>query len=270
MRAWASALVVTVFCIACNRETQTQQPLDVAINVVNSRDSVVLERPYDCKDPVSECSVVEIHLPVFSSQGASGNRLLAFTLNRAVRDFYVDALGGAVGTPMSESDTTSSMPNVIDAARLLLGDYEEFKAKYPSSPLTWVVQGTGKVTAADSLVCVELLVDAFTGGAHGNASTGFVVANSKTGKRVQAASLIRNVTMFTDSAERAFRILKNIGSSEDLSDHNYFLESNKFVLPENIGLSTDSVILYYNTYEIAPYALGPTRLAMPRSALQIH
>ena len=270
MRAWASALVVTVFCIACDRETQTQQPLDVTVNVVNSRDSVVLERPFDCKEPISECSVVEIHLPVFSSQGASGNKLLAFTLNRAVRDFFVDALGGAVGRPISESDTTSTMPNVIDAARLLLGDYEDFKAKYPGSPLTWTVQGTGKVTAADSLVCVELLVDAFTGGAHGNTSTSYVVASSRTGKRVQVASMIRDVAMFTDSAERAFRILKNIGPREDLSDHNYFLESNRFVLPENIGLSADSVILYYNTYEIAPYALGPTRLAMPRAALRMH
>lgn len=270
MRAWASALVLSVLCVACEQESQTPTPQDVHLAIVEHRDSVVVERPIDCKDPIAECTVIEVQFPVFTATHQYGSPQLPFTLNRAVRQFFVDVLGGSNMPAVRETDTAAAMPDIVDAARLLIGDYQEFKDKYPATGITWTVKGESKILAMDSMVCVQVFVDAFTGGAHGNTTTGFVIANSRTGKRVQIKDLVRDVTMFTDSAERAFRQQLHIGPADDLSDHNYFLESNRFSLPENMGITKDSLILYYNTYEIAPYAMGPTRITMPRRALALH
>lgn len=262
--AWTSVIVLAIVCTSCELERTSHPAAEPAQPVVTYRDSVVLERPHDCTEPVSECSTVDVRFPVFSSSNAK----LARVLNRAVRDFFVDVIGGTAVVAASPADSTTPMPSIVDAARLLLADYSDFTEKFPHVPQTWTVHGTSKVTTVDSLVCVELYVDAYTGGAHGNTTTHYVVADTRTSKLVRIQDMVSNLATFTKVAEEAFRKHVGIGPTDDLSEHDYFIEDSTFALPENIGLTADSVILYYNTYEIAPYVMGPTRVMLPRTVIQ--
>jgi hypothetical protein len=44
-------------------------------------------------------------------------------------------------------------------------------------------------------------------------------------------------------------------------------EGGKFALPENMGLTRDGVLLFYNSYEVAAYAEGETKFVIPYGKL---
>jgi hypothetical protein len=49
----------------------------------------------------------------------------------------------------------------------------------------------------------------------------------------------------------------------------FFLDSNhKFFLPTAIGYEIDSLVLFYNTYEIGPYVMGTTEIKIAKQNLQ--
>lgn len=263
MRALALVLPLAMVLVAC--ETDRPQPSTPLQQPIEYKDSIVLQREHGCSGAVDQCSSVDVTFQVFSGT----NRVLVRSLNRAVRNYFVDVLGGAPQPQVAISDTSTPMPSIMDASRLLLGDFTEFKERYPQARQVWTVHGMSKVTAFDSLICVELHVESYTGGAHGNTNTSYIVADVRSGKQIAVTSLVKNIQRFTDSAERAFRVQTGIGLTEELGAHNYFVEDSTFGLPENIGLTADSIVLYYNEYEIAPYVMGPTRITMPRSALKV-
>jgi hypothetical protein len=265
MRTWAAVFAVAVLCAACDQGDNTP-PSEPAPPRLAHHDSVVLERPHGCESPVDECGGVEIRFPVFEQ--ISNNA--AYLLNRKVREFYVDQLGGSGSTPTNPLDTTREpLPSIIDAARLLLAEFVEFKNEFPMASAVWTVEGNATVLANDSLVCVQLDAYSFLGGAHPSTSTAFVTVNARTGREIDPRTLIRNMKAFTDSAEKAFREVNDMSASEDFGSRGYWFKADQFLLPDNIGFTADSLILHYNAYDIAPYAMGPTRITMPRSALAV-
>jgi hypothetical protein len=46
-----------------------------------------------------------------------------------------------------------------------------------------------------------------------------------------------------------------------------FFFGKDFVLPENIGYNEEGLLLLYNTYEIASYAMGITEFTIPYSEI---
>ena len=105
-------------------------------------------------------------------------------------------------------------------------------------------------------------------GAHSNTQVAFILANARTGERVGLAELAADPEAFHAAAEKEFR--RSAGMTDNDNDYatkGYWFNDNQFVLPENIGLTPDSVVLYYNAYEIAPYSMGPTTIMLPRTAL---
>jgi hypothetical protein len=69
------------------------------------------------------------------------------------------------------------------------------------------------------------------------------------------------------SAEAHFRQLKKLGSTESLTKAGFWFDNDKFHLTQNYGLGKDAITFYYNAFEIAPQAIGPTSLTIPYAEL---
>ncbi|MBO6760471.1 MAG: DUF3298 domain-containing protein [Roseivirga sp.] len=55
---------------------------------------------------------------------------------------------------------------------------------------------------------------------------------------------------------------KEIPPTESLEERGYWFENDRFELTENFAIINKSLIFYFNPYEIAPYAMGPTELEL--------
>lgn len=104
----------------------------------------------------------------------------------------------------------------------------------------------------------------FTGGAHGYSGTHFTNFDPQTGEVLTKEDLISDEKAFTDYVEKAFRLQYEIPSEADINEQGFFFEDGKFVLPENMAVTKDSVILIYNPYEAASYSEGQLRFLFPK------
>ena len=67
--------------------------------------------------------------------------------------------------------------------------------------------------------------------------------------------------------EKHLRISRNISTEQNLEDEGFWLEKGKLPLPENIALTSHGLRLLYNSYEIAPYAMGQSDFTIPYDEL---
>jgi hypothetical protein len=262
MRTLALILCTGLVCAACTTQNH-DDPVPLARPRLVVRDSIVLERANDCKEMADECDRVEIHFPVFDSGAAH----VAEVLNRKIREFYVDQIGPGE-KPLTQSASGGPMPSIIDAARVWLGDMAEDKALFPVAEQAYYLTGQATVLANDSIACVRLDVQSYSGGAHPNAWTSFLLVDTRTGRELTLKDVVADTTVFANAVERAFRAYLHMDSAAVYADSGYFMESNQFSLPSSIGVTPDSVIICYNPYEIAAYALGYTEFTMPRSTVR--
>lgn len=220
-------------------------------------DSSIVVRPDDCEGLLDECGGVDVRFPVLIG-GAEG---AADKINRHITAFFVDQLGAG------DSESTA-MPDIRAAAQLVLADYTDFKQDFPLSEQVWFVQGIGQITTIDTVVSIRVETYSYLGGAHSNTQVAFIMADTRTGEKVGLAELAADPEAFHAAAEKEFRRSAGMADTDnDYATKGYWFNDNQFVLPENIGLTPDSVVLYYNAYEIAPYSMGPTTIKLPRTVL---
>lgn len=248
-----SALVVLLIA-SC---TTDDGPQTTDQQSLGYRDSIIQIAASGCAGPVTDCGGVDIRFPVFSD-GDSG---VADLLNRRIRAFFVDELGGG-------DVESTDMPDIGESARSLVNEFEEFRKKYPTSSQIWVVQGNATILNADSILCIRAETYSYLGGAHPNTQTVYDLVRISDGQRLKLSDLTADTTALLASAEKAFRKVAGMKETDsDYASQGFWFDNNVFALPSNVGLTKDSVILHYNPYEIAPYSMGAYTLTLPRKDL---
>ncbi len=155
-----------------------------------------------------------------------------------------------------------------DLGQEFLNDYKEFKQAFPESNTPWNVDLTGDVTyAANGFVTYKLVVESYTGGAHNNTEVIFLNLDNN-GAEASLMSKVTDRGKLLEVAEASFRKEKSVGPAADLGDAGFTFEDNRFQLPDNMGLGKRGLILYYNDYEIASHADGPTEVIVPYAQLE--
>ncbi len=136
--------------------------------------------------------------------------------------------------------------------------YQDILEEFPEETIPYEIKIRSELSFQNKKI-ISVLIDsyAFTGGAHGNKNTTFINFYSKNGQQINNNYLFKDFNKFRDFAEKVFRAKYTILENESINNPGFYFENNKFKLPENIGFTTDSVILYYNQYEISSYADGP-------------
>ena len=154
----------------------------------------------------------------------------------------------------------------IAGESFILG-YDEFvedsSIKFINYP--WYKNVTSEVWSNSPLfLTLATAVDEYTGGAHGNHYTVISNIDMQTKKKIEIKDIVeeKNIATLTSIAEKHFRKNEKLADSASLVK-DFFFENGTFAINDNFGLTKTSLIIYYNEYEIRPYAEGPTLLEIP-------
>ena len=191
-------------------------------------------------------AVVEINIPK-----ADGAFLASNNINSTIENHIANMLNFSE----EESDTIS----LEFAISKFDKEYESFQSDFEESALVWEALFDGEVTYHSPMV-ITIAINSYlnTGGAHGNLNITLFNFETSTGKLLSNDELISDFPSFSKIAEKHFKEYTN--TQEELGDY-FFGEG--FHLPANIGFNEEGVLLCYNVYEIASYAVGVTEFTIP-------
>jgi hypothetical protein len=144
-------------------------------------------------------------------------------------------------------------------------NYKYFMKEFPDFPAGWWIHRTIQVSRNSMhLISLEYTTNEYMGGAHGNEITLLYNFSPQTGHSIPLSSLLvkGKKDELLHIAEGAFRRLKNLKREESLDEGGFWFENDQFHLNNNYLIDRKGLVFYYNNYEIASYAHGPTRLLL--------
>jgi len=191
---------------------------------------------------------IEINIPV-----AEGESEIALQINSKIENHIANTL------IFSEED--SDITTLEEGISRFDTEYEKFKSDFEESKLIWEATFDGEVMYLSSEI-ISIAISSYTntGGAHGNSVITFYNFDSISGEILENSEIISNLDAFTTIAEQHFIVDVKMEEAESIDDY-FFGEP--FHLPENIGYNEEGLVLLYNTYEVASYAMGITEFTIP-------
>lgn len=228
---------VLLLCISCKNENElTFEPISFTQN--------------NC----GECPVVAITIP-----NAIENNTIDDVVNTALREEVISLIN---------FDEETQIAGIPDAIKSFGFGYQELKEKFAEETTPWEAKITGVVIYEDkTILTIRLDSYLFTGGAHGYSTTRFLNFDKTKAKELKNGDLFKNKLDFEEFAETKFRLQENIPTEQSINTTGFMFETDTFHLPENIGYTKEGLQLFYEPYEIAPYADGPILLTLPYSEL---
>jgi len=109
---------------------------------------------------------------------------------------------------------------------------------------------------------------AFEGGTHENRKKQFVTWDKETKTPLSLTSLWPEVEPLLQLAEAEFRKAQKLKPEDDLEAHGYWFDKGQFRLSEQFAFTECGLLLHYNPYEVAAYAVGPLDIFIPFSQLK--
>ena len=182
--------------------------------------------------------------------------------NSAVKDSLEKYIQAALLDNYSEL----SIKTVDEMAERFFQDYEESRRDFPDHSTSWEISNNISVIYnGNSILSSQSEFYHYTGGAHGNSGVYFSNFNSQTGKKLELADLLipGYENELNNEAEKIFRKEKQLGANANLESEGFWFEGNKFALNKNFGIKNEGLVFYFNSYEIAPYSMGPTEILIP-------
>jgi len=198
-------------------------------------------------------AIIEINIPE-----AQGNSVLAKAINFKIEHHIANTL--------NYTRTNVDSITILEAIAKFDNEYLRFKSDFEESNLVWEATFDGEVMYQSSdIISIALSSYTNTGGAHGNSYITFYNFDTTNGKELELNQIINDIDTFTEIANTYFISKVNNNTSESIADYFY---GKDFQLPENIGYNEEGLVLLYNTYEIASYAMGITEFTIPYSEIE--
>jgi hypothetical protein len=122
----------------------------------------------------------------------------------------------------------------------------------------------------DSLLSLSVNDEYYTGGAHGGAGVYFINIDPRTGEEFTLDNFFKPgySQALTNLGNKVFRQTRQLADTSSLSENYFEFPEDRFQLNENYGFKEEGVVFFYNSYEIAPYAAGPTEIIIPYKDLK--
>ncbi len=129
-------------------------------------------------------------------------------------------------------------------------------------------------------ITLENYNESYKGGVHPNSSEIYSVYDLAAMKQLKASELLNlNDTTLLRIGEFYFRKDNIVADTSSLADANYFIFGDavdfedgpnygRFHFNNNFALTKDGVKFQYNSYEIGPYAVGPSSVTIPYNDIQ--
>jgi hypothetical protein len=232
---------------SCQPDSDSTAPLVVTL------DSIAAQSRY-CKEDSDRCTQASVLLPVV----LGGREGVSQRINDSISLYSTRMIGFG--------DDPDPDPRI--SVQRFVSEYDRFLEEgEPSLLPPWECRQEGQVLwQTDSLLSVEVKTISYTGGAHPNAEVWLSVFHLSDGRSLRFSDILTEEEAFSELAARYFQKSKGLESKEDLFEAGYFWEG-EFTLPDNFALTEKGILLFYNSYEVAPYSLGPTEYTIPWAEL---
>jgi hypothetical protein len=226
-----------------------------------------IEKKSGCisEDDTSKCIHIDLSYPTMSDGSSTFkpyyNHLIDSLMASTIRSFKIEA------------DSTAGSTNKLeDEINSLFENFETVSAESGAEQANrWEVECEATIGFENNqLLCINIVTYSYTGGAHPNTYTQLVTVDKIAHKIIPVAALFADQTKVTQWLETEFKLAKNLEAQADLEQKGYFLKDGKFFLPDNVSFCKDSIVFYYNDYEIASHAEGPIELKFPLSQVKTY
>jgi len=177
-----------------------------------------------------------------------------------------DTLENYIQAALLDNYSEPRIKTLDEMAEKFFKDYEESRKDFPDYSTSWEINNNISVIYNEnSMVSFQSEFYHYTGGAHGNSGIYFSNFNSQTGEQLELAHLLipGYENELNKTAKKIFRNIRELKSEDNFEEAGFWFEGNKFALNENFGIKTDGLVFFFNSYEIAPYAMGPTEIRIP-------
>lgn len=187
----------------------------------------------------------------------------------------LNQINSHIYTFISDSEKQiSEAPDVEQLAHKLFKEHAEVYEDREWAP-AWLVNKTVSIESkVGVLITLSFNEAVYTGGAHPNSYTIYKIFDLSTGDEVKLYDIIDQTNKDQLNQLRLDEFIKQ--KSELLPDGDWksyvfeeqFEPKGAFNENENLKISADGFEFYYNSYEIAAYAFGPTQLVIPASKIK--
>ena len=147
----------------------------------------------------------------------------------------------------------------------LRSDYLDEKGINPSSPRFYhSYQIDGKmIESKKGTLCFEMDRIIYEGGAHGMEYKSYVNVDEATGNCIGKYDIIAEDADIALCERLTATLARQLGVTtlEEIQEKGYLTDIEMWAT-ENFHITDDSIYFHYDSYEIAPYALGSTTLAL--------
>jgi hypothetical protein len=262
MRKVYPLLLTLILILACSNGKKEQareenQAPAVANEAITYEMKIVEKKDSECSVGESDCTYVKFQYPEIIK---APNETAKQVINGKIKEF--------LHQPIFEEEKFYSFQEIMND---FISAYQKFIKEFPSSPQSWSVERTISVVyQSPKVLSFESKDDQYTGGAHPNAVRTFLNLNTASGKPIKLSDILVPDcgAQLNTIAEKKFRELKGLKPNESLSDAGFDFKDNKFSLNDNFLIGKFGITFYYNSYEIAPYAVGPTELVLDYSEIK--
>ncbi|MBK5721911.1 DUF3298 domain-containing protein [Dysgonomonas sp. Marseille-P4677] len=247
MRKIFYLLLLTILVAACNNfKKQPEKSSDLSFSKAEYKKESSL--------PTKEGTKLTAIIPV-----ASGDNEIAKSINDSIFKTVKLIIG-------QNDDVATTYDDLFDG---FIKNYEAFVSDNSDYNLMWEADINGVIEYYNSdIVNIRLTSYSMTGGAHGNPNTTSLFFSPKDGKSLTINNIIKDIDRFSKLAEMKFREKYNLSANQSINSTKFMFPDDIFILPQNIFITKDGLLLYYNVYEIAAYADGPQELLIPYSIIK--
>ena len=245
MKNLLCVLLFATILVSCDKKA-AEKKSDVSFKMKNFR----VESSSGCASDTLQCASYEVNYPEFSGLDSAVAKKIRREVDATVSMGNPEAVG-------------KSMKQIGEE---FVSDYEDFKKEMPDAPGGWYYKSDVSVDlVTDTLISLTVSEDYFTGGAHGGSGTYFINVNPVTGAEFTLDNLFKPgyIEPLTKAGEEIFRRTREVPDTASLNENYFEFPDDKFQLNQNYGFTKDGIVFYYNNYEIAPYAAGPTEVLIP-------
>ena len=231
--------------LACSKKEE-QKKLPVTYEMKNFR----VESEGGCKSDTLPCALYEVNFPVFTGLDSAVTKVIQKEIDASV----------SMGNPEAEGETMDQV------GKGFIEDFEDFKSEFKDEPMGWHYSGVVEVEVlTDSLLSLSVAEEYFTGGAHGGYGTYYINLRPGSGEVFSLNDYFKPgyEEPLRNAAEKVFRKVRELSDTASFDDALFEFPDNNFQFNDNYGFTKDGIVFFFNSYEIAPYAAGPTEVLVP-------
>ena len=251
MKRTFALMAMLVAAFGCTKKTETQSAPAGADSVHYVVRALHYETT-DCRTHGEPCLRIDMAYPELLA--VPGGDTLA--LNRELR------------RRLNSGAATDAPPLYAAPESILSARIAAFEKPLPNEA-PWFDSTYAKVERfAPGALTISIFQFWYGGGAHPNTTRVYAVLDPATAREVPLDSVLvpGGREKLVPLVERAFRKVRGMPPDSSLTTAGFWFKG-PFELTPNWGFVKEGVVFHYNSYEVAPYAMGPTPAVVPYADL---